>query len=151
MKKITAPFTTLCATLLGALLGAPLAHAASLSVSDCWIRSMPPNLPSSGYFTVSNDGDAPASLVGAETPAFGMAMLHKSESNGSTATMSHVASAEVPAHGTLRFAPKGYHLMLEDASKPLKVGSTIPLSLTFADHSKVSTTCTVKPASALGN
>jgi copper(I)-binding protein len=112
---------------------------------------MPSNLPSSGYFVVANDGDAPAKLVGAETPAFGMAMLHKSESNGSTATMSHVEFADVPAHGTLRFAPKGYHLMLEDASKPLKVGSTIPLSLTFADHSKVSTTCTVKPASALGN
>ena len=51
---------------------------------------------------------------GAETPAFGMAMMHKSESNGGTATMSHVDSVDVPAHGTLRFAPKGYHLMLEE-------------------------------------
>ena len=147
MKKIT----VLIGALLGTLLGASFAHAATLSVSDCWIRSMPSNLPSSGYFVVANDGDAPAKLVGAETPAFGMAMLHKSESNGGTATMSHVESADVPAHGTLRFAPKGYHLMLEDASKPLKVGSTIPLSLTFADHSKVTATCTVKPPSALGN
>ena len=92
MKKIT----VLIGTLLGTLLGASFAHAATLSVSDCWIRSMPSNLPSSGYFVVANNGDAPAKLVGAETPAFGMAMLHKSENNGSTATMSHVESADVP-------------------------------------------------------
>lgn len=145
------------ALLAGALLcafTAQAAHAAppaALSVSDCWIRAMPPNLPSSGYFVVTNNGDKPASLTGAETPAFGMAMLHKSESNGSTATMSHVDAAEVPAHGTLRFAPKGYHLMLETPGKPLKIGSTIPLSLTFADQSTITTNCAVKPASALGN
>ena len=35
---------------------------------------MPAKLPSSGYFVVSNSGDKPATLTGAETPAFGMAM-----------------------------------------------------------------------------
>jgi copper(I)-binding protein len=65
--------------------------------------------------------------------------------------MSHVDSAEVPAHGTLAFAPSGYHVMLEDAPKPLKIGSTIPLTLTFSDHSSVVATCMVKPPSALGN
>ena len=64
--------------------------------------------------------------------------------------MSEVTSAEVPAHGTLAFAPSGYHLMLEDAPKPLKVGTTIPLTLTFSDHSTIATTCAVKPASTLG-
>lgn len=110
---------------------------------------MPPNLPSSGYFVIANDGDTPVTLTGADTPAYGMAMLHRSESNGSTATMSHIAAADVPAHGTLSFAPKGYHLMLENAVEPVKVGSTVPLSLTFADKRHVDTTCVVKPASAL--
>jgi copper(I)-binding protein len=126
------------------------AQAATLNVRDCWVRLMPASLPSSGYFVVSNSGDKPATLTGAETPAFGMAMLHKSSSNGSTSTMSMVESAEVPAHGTLAFAPSGYHLMLEDAPKPLKVGTTIPLKLTFADQSSIETTCAVKPASTLG-
>jgi copper(I)-binding protein len=138
------------AVALAALLATSAAHAATLQVRDCWIRSMPPNLPSSGYFTVVNETDKPASLTGAETSAYGMAMLHRSESNGSTATMTMVESAEVPAHGTLAFAPKGYHLMLEQPSKAVKVGATVPLSLTFADNSKLDTTCIVKPASALG-
>jgi periplasmic copper chaperone A len=136
---------------LAALVFTSYAHAATLEVRNCWIRSMPANLPSSGYFVVANNGDQPATLTDVQTPAFGMAMLHRSESNGSTSTMSHVASAEVPAHGTLAFAPSGYHVMLEDAPKPLKIGSTIPLTLTFSDHSSVAATCTVKPPSALGN
>jgi copper(I)-binding protein len=132
-------------------LGASMnAQAASVNAYDCWIRSMPASLPSSGYFVIANNSDKPAMLTGASTPAFGMAMLHKSESNGSTSTMEHVESAEVPAHGKLAFAPSGYHLMLEDAAKPLKIGSTIPLSLTFADNSTIATTCKVKPASTLG-
>jgi copper(I)-binding protein len=125
-------------------------QAATLTAHDCWVRLMPASLPSSGYFVVSNNGDKPATLTGAETPAFGMAMLHKSSSNGSTSTMAMVDSADVPAHGTLAFAPSGYHLMLEDAPKPLKVGTTIPLKLTFADQSTIDTQCAVKPASTVG-
>lgn len=127
------------------------AHAATLEARDCWVRAMPPNLPSSGYFVVANNGDKPATLTAADTPAFNMAMMHKSENKGGTATMSAVDSVDVPAHGTLAFAPKGYHLMLEQPGKPLKVGSTIPLTLSFADKSTLDVSCTVKPASATGH
>jgi copper(I)-binding protein len=149
MKKVTLFYAGMLA--ISALsLTTSGAQAATLTARDCWIRLMPASLPSSGYFVVSNSGDKPATLTGAQTPAFGMAMLHKSTSNGSTSTMSMVESADVPAHGTLAFAPSGYHLMLEDAPKALKVGTTIPLTLTFADQSSIETQCAVKPASTLG-
>ncbi|KND56328.1 Copper metallochaperone [Candidatus Paraburkholderia kirkii] len=143
MKKI--------AVLAGALACASIAHAATLEGRDCWIRAMPPNLPSSGYFIVANNGDTPATLTGAQTPAFGMTMMHKSENKGGTATMSPVDSVDVPAHGTLSFAPKGYHLMLEEPGKPLKVGSTIPLTLSFANKSTLEVNCAVKSAAATGH
>ncbi len=142
------------AVLLGALACASfasLSQAATLEASDCWIRAMPPNMLSSGYFKVSNSGDTPATLTNADAPAFGMTMMHKSETKGSTATMSHVETVDVPAHGTLQFAPKGYHLMLEQPSKPLQVGSTIPLSLSFADKTTLKVNCAVKSASTVGN
>jgi copper(I)-binding protein len=142
MKKI--------AVLAGALACASIAQAATLEARDCWVRAMPPNLPSSGYFTVANNGDKPATLTGAQTPAFGMAMMHKSENKGGTATMSPVDTVDVPAHGTLSFAPKGYHLMLEEPGKPLKVGSTIPLTLSFADKSTLNVSCAVKSAATVG-
>ncbi|EKS67941.1 MULTISPECIES: copper chaperone PCu(A)C [Caballeronia] len=143
MKKI--------AVLASALVCASFAQAATLEARDCWVRAMPPNLPSSGYFTVANNGDKPATLTAAETPAFGMTMMHKSESKNGTATMSAVDSVDVPAHGTLNFAPKGYHLMLEEPGKPLKVGSTIPLTLSFADKSTLKVNCDVKSAATVGH
>ena len=139
------------AIFVGALACASFAQAATLDARDCWIRAMPSTLPSSGYFTLANNGDKAVTLTGVDTPAFGMAMMHKSENKGGTATMSPVDSVDVPAHGTLSFAPKGYHLMLEEHGKQLKVGSTIPLTLSFADKSTLDVSCTVKPASATGH
>ncbi|MFM0051060.1 copper chaperone PCu(A)C [Caballeronia grimmiae] len=144
------------AVLMGALVCASFApfvsaaHAATLEARDCWVRAMPPNLPSSGYFVVSNNGDKAATLSAAETPAFGMTMMHKSENKGGTATMAAVDTVDVPAHGTLAFAPKGYHLMLEEPGKSVKVGATIPLTLTFADETTVKVDCAVKSAATLG-
>ena len=138
---IHAGLLSLCA------LAASGAQAATLEAHDCWIRSMPANLPSSGYFVVSNSGDKPATLTGAETPAFGMAMLHKSTSNGSTSTMSMVESAEVPAHGTLAFAPSGYHLMLEQPTRPLKPGDEVSITLHFAGGASTTAQFAVRPPS----
>src|ERR1700692_3037818 len=76
--------------LAGALMAAGAANAAAgnaLAVSHCWIRALPGNLPSGGYFVAMNAGDQPVDLVGVETPAFGMAMLHQSQTQGGTSRM----------------------------------------------------------------
>ncbi|WP_175836140.1 copper chaperone PCu(A)C [Burkholderia multivorans] len=125
----------------------PVAHAApaqSVAVSDCWIRGMPGNLPSGGFFNVKNSSDNPIDLTGVDSDAFGMAMLHQTQSNGSTSTMVMVDKATVPASGTLSFAPGGYHLMLEKPTHPLKVGTKLPLTFTFGDGEKITAQCTVK-------
>jgi len=126
------------------------AQAASMRVEQCWVRAMPAQVPSAGYFTLHNDGDTLRTLTGVATPAFGMAMMHRSESNGSMATMAPVASVPVPAHGSLSFAPKGYHVMLEQPAQPLKVGGTLPLTLRFDDGSSVTENCAIKAAAAMG-
>lgn len=142
----------LAGAMTGAMTGAQAAGqaASQVEVSGCWVRAMPASVPSSGYFTLKNSGDAAASLTGVATPAFGMAMLHRTESNGSTSTMVAIDSAEVPAHGELVFAPKGYHVMLEQPVKPPVPGSRIPMTFNFADGSHASATCDVKPASYAG-
>ncbi|WP_250525880.1 copper chaperone PCu(A)C [Caballeronia sp. GAWG2-1] len=146
MKKIAVLFSALtCASF------ATLSHAAPLEARDCWVRAMPPNLPSSGYFTLANNGDKAVTLTGVDTPAFGMAMMHKSDTKSGTATMAPVDAVDVPAHGTLQFAPKGYHVMLEQPGKPLKIGSTIPLTFSFADKSTLDVSCAVKSAATVGN
>ncbi|AOI87838.1 copper chaperone PCu(A)C [Burkholderia pseudomultivorans] len=144
---------SLSAGLMLALLGlhASATFAAPAVQADaCWIRAMPATVPSSGYFTVKNNGDKPVALTGVDTPAFGMAMLHETQTSGSTAKMVHVDSVEVPAHGTLTFKPKSYHVMLEEPRQPVAPGAKVPLALHFADGSTVSVSCDAKSPSYTG-
>nr|WP_057927469.1 copper chaperone PCu(A)C [Burkholderia ambifaria] len=140
-------------SLLFALLAlqAPVTFAApTVQANACWIRAMPATVPSSGYFTLKNDGDKPATLTGIDTPAFGMAMIHETQTAGSTAKMVHVDAVTVPAHGTLTFKPKRYHVMLEEPRQPVAPGAKVPFRLHFADGSTVSVSCDAKAPSHTG-
>ncbi|MFP3502579.1 copper chaperone PCu(A)C [Burkholderia sp. SIMBA_062] len=140
-------------SLLFALLAlqAPTTFAAPTIQADaCWIRTMPAAVPSSGYFTLKNDGDKAATLTSIDTPAFGMAMIHETQTAGSTAKMVHVDAVDVPAHGTVTFKPKRYHVMLEEPRQPVAPGAKVPFRLHFADGSTVSVTCDAKAPSYAG-
>ncbi|QNB13309.1 copper chaperone PCu(A)C [Paraburkholderia tropica] len=144
---MSALFRSLATTFV--LFAAPIAAMAatdSVMVSDCWIRSMPGDVPSGGYFKLMNKSDKPVDLVGISTEAFGMSMLHQTQSSGSTSKMIMVDKATVPANGTLEFAPGGYHVMFEHAKHPLKIGTSIPMTFAFSDGEKVSAQCDVKNA-----
>ncbi|SDV51193.1 copper chaperone PCu(A)C [Chitinasiproducens palmae] len=135
---------TLCAM---PALAAP-ADAGAPAVQACWVRAMPGNLPSSAYFDVQNPARKALKLVGVDSPAFGMAMMHRSSSEGGVARMMMVDSVDIPAGGKLSFAPGGYHVMLEEAKQPLAVGATVPLTLQFDGHAPITASCVVRPAAA---
>ena len=46
--------------------------------------------------------------------------------------MQQVKSLAVPAAGGVELKPGGYHIMLIDLVKPLEVGQTFDITLTFA-------------------
>ncbi|WP_414448039.1 copper chaperone PCu(A)C [Burkholderia sp. 22PA0099] len=123
---------------------AAFAAPADVTVSHCWVRAMPAGIPSGGFFELANAGAKPVDLTDVGADAFGMAMMHQTQSNGSMSKMVMVDKATVPAKGTLAFAPGGYHVMLEEPKQPLKVGSTIPLTLTFGDGEKLTAQCKVE-------
>ena len=132
--------------LAAAVVPAFAASTDAMMVSDCWIRSMPGDIPSGGYFKLMNMSDKPIDLEGVSTDAFGMSMLHQTQSNGSASKMVMVHKVTVPANGTLAFAPGGYHVMFEKAKKPLTVGSAIPVTFEFSDGGKIEAQCAVKNA-----
>ena len=125
---------------------AQAADAADLVLKDGWFRTLPGGLPAGGYFTLHNGGTAVAALTGAESPACGMLMLHKSESQGGAMKMVEVASVPVPVGGDITFAPGGYHLMCMDTKPAMKPGTTVPVTLEFADGSQVKADFAVKNA-----
>ncbi|ACR31850.1 copper chaperone PCu(A)C [Burkholderia glumae] len=134
-------FRLLAAVPLAAACATALAAPGTLTISHCRIRAMPAGIPSGGFFEVANSGAKPVDLTEVSTDAFGMVMLHQTQSNGSMSKMVMVDKATVPAHGTLSFAPGGYHVMLEEPKQALKVGTTIPLTFTFSDGEKLSSPC----------
>ncbi len=124
--------------------------AAGVRVADCWIRAMPANLPSAGYFTVHNDSSATVTLSGVASDDFGSTMLHQTQTKDGVARMLHVEGVQIPAGGEQAFAPSGYHAMLEKPKDELTVGGTKILTLQFGDAGTVAARCAVQPPSALG-
>lgn len=143
-----------CAVLFAGLLVAGLAHAGAtthVTASHAWIRVLPGALPASAYVVLRNDGAAPVALTGADTPAYGEAMLHESSSAGGMSRMRMVAALPIPAHGTQALAPGGYHLMLMDARHPVQPGDTVHVTLKFGDGSTLPVDFLARPASALSD
>lgn len=129
------------ANLLPALTGALLvafvtgASAAEqgMTLSNPWIRMIIPSRPAAGYFNLSNDSVGEHDIVGASSPACGTLMLHESIHQDGTDQMVMVKSVPVPAHGSVSFAPGGYHLMCMSPALDLKAGASVPVTLQFGD------------------
>ena len=121
-------------------------EGAGMAVQDAWMRMLIPSRPAAGYFVLRNDGDAPRQLVGAQSPACGGLMLHRSLKEGGQDRMEMVKSVEVPAHGTVRFAPGGFHLMCMSPTAAVKPGGDVPITLRFANGASVTASFAVKGA-----
>jgi hypothetical protein len=128
-----------------ALLATP-ALAANLTLDNPWFRMLPGKLPAGGYFTLHNASQTSVTLTGASSPGCGMLMLHKSESMNGMASMEDVKSVPVPAGGFVAFAPGGYHLMCMNPTAAMKPGARVPVSLQFADGTRIVSAFAVKNA-----
>ena len=92
---------------------APPASAApkGVTIEKPWIRLIIKARPAAGYFTLHNDSDKAVTLTGASSSACGLVMLHQWKEENGVEKMLPVKSITVQPHGTLTFAPGGYHLM----------------------------------------
>lgn len=120
-----------------------------VSVKGCWIRALPNRLPAAAYFQIANDSAHDAVLIGAQANGFGKVMLHVSETRGGMATMAHVDDVTVPAGESFQFAAGGHHVMLEQPTVELEIGTKRPLVLWFEGPRALTVECDVKPPSAL--
>lgn len=94
--------------------------------------------------TLRNNGDAAVRLVGASSPGCGGLMLHQSKTENGIDRMSDVKSVAIPPHGSVTFAPGGYHLMCMHPQNIMQIGASVPVTLKFANGEAVSTGYAVK-------
>ncbi len=105
---------------------------AAVDVRDAWIRASVPGQSGTGAF-MKLSAPAGARLIGASTPAAGVAEVHEMKMDGDTMRMRAAGPIDLPARQTIELKPGGYHVMLMDLKQPLAKGSTVPLTLQFED------------------
>jgi len=111
------------------------AHA-PVRVEGAWVRAAPPGVSMlAGYMDVHNTGATPLRLVSAQSDAFGMVELHRTELAQGMSSMHPAGAQDIPAGGTLPIRPGGFHWMLMQPRRQLKVGDTVHFILHFADGS----------------
>ncbi|MBV6272340.1 copper chaperone PCu(A)C [Alcaligenaceae bacterium CGII-47] len=134
-----------------AAMAAPAAGPLSktVSASQCWIRLLPAPAPSGGFLVVQNAGTQDTVVTSASSPDFGMVMLHQTTQDQGMSKMAMVHEIVIHAGTTLPLKPGSYHVMLEQPTHPIAVGEHVQLDLALADGERVSTSCEIKPPTAL--
>ena len=104
----------------------------AIHVKDAWVRTTVPGQKATGAFMkiTAKEGTR---LVGASTPAAGVAEVHEMKMDGDVMKMRAVPALELPAGKTVELKPGSYHLMLMDLKDALPKDSTVPLTLLFKD------------------
>ncbi|WP_296258745.1 MULTISPECIES: copper chaperone PCu(A)C [unclassified Pseudomonas] len=105
-----------------------------LAIAQPWSMELPPNAPTvAAYFIISNKRPQADRLISVDSPIAGAAQLHEHVTKEGLMKMQQVETVDVPAGGTVTFAPMAYHVMLLDLKdrSRLTTGQTFPLTLHF--------------------
>jgi hypothetical protein len=103
-----------------------------VTVTDAWVRAAAvAGQTTAAYFTIANGTTTNDALLGVSTPAAGIAQIHETTMSSGMMGMRDVPRVNIPAGGTVQFAPGGYHVMLMSLTAPLAAGATVELTLVF--------------------
>jgi copper(I)-binding protein len=76
--------------------------------------------------------------VSIASPVAALAQVHETRMESNMMMMRELeAGLPLPAGQPVSLAPNGNHIMLMGVTEPLKVGDTVPLTLTFANAAPV--------------
>ena len=133
----------LCAGLLGCGLSTadasdPTAMDGRVSFNDGWVKAADSGM-SAAFGELDNGTDHDVRLVSVSTPRAGQVQLHETAAGeDGTMSMRQKAGGFLVKSGTHHhFEPGADHLMLMDLAQPIHAGDRVPLTLTFADGSRV--------------
>jgi len=109
--------------------GASNAFAAGhLVIEHAWIRTAPPGaMMLAGYARLRNDGDAPLTLSGADSAAFGSVSLHETVSENGVEHMRALGEFALAPGQSVAFEPGGKHFMLMRPQHELAAGERVEI------------------------
>jgi len=141
---------TLSTIVIAAPIRAEEVKAGDLVISQAWSRATPSGAKvAGGYVTIENKGTAPDKLVSVSAEIAGKADLHEMTTENGVMKMRPLDKGLVIEPGkTVKFAPGGYHLMLQELKAPLKQGDKVPVTLEFEKAGKVAVSLDVQGVGA---
>ena len=132
---------------LAALLLSAAAHA-QVTVKDPWIRATVPQQKATGAF-MQLSAAQDTRLVEAKSPVAGTVEIHEMKMENDVMRMRAVDGLKLPANQPVELKSGGYHLMMMDLKKQLKVGTEAQITLTFKNAKGESETTYVHAPVAL--
>jgi copper(I)-binding protein len=121
---------------------------ADLRISAPWARASAGKI-AEAYVTIKNTGAEPERLLAISSPAAERVELRRYPQLGRVASPQKIKSTEIPPGQTVTLAPTRTVLALVGLKRPLKVGSTVTLTLTFERAGAVSVFAPVVDAETL--
>ena len=107
--------------------------AADVKIEGAWVRTAVEGQSGTGGF-MKLTAPANMKLVAIASPVAKIGEVHEMKMEGSVMKMAEVKGGlELPAGKTIELKPGGYHVMLLDLKQSLKVGTQVPLTLSFAN------------------
>jgi copper(I)-binding protein len=105
----------------------------ALEISEPWTRATASTAPTAGGFlTITNKGTTPDRLVAVRSAAAAKVQVHEMKMDGNIMRMRALEHGlDIPAGGTVKLAPGGFHLMMMGLKRPLKKGTEVPVTLVF--------------------
>ena len=142
-------FSTLMAG-LGTMLGfSAFAQNNSVSVKNAWARATVGPQKSTGAF-MQIECKTALNLIRVESDAAAMVEIHEMKMDSGVMKMREVEKLECASGKPLELSPGGFHVMLMNVHKPVKVGDQVQLQLVFEDkQAKQSRVKVLAPAKAV--
>ncbi len=113
--------------------------ADKVSVSDPYVRAVPPVVKTSAAFMqIRSEDSIERFVVDAQSPAVGAVELHMHEHDDGVMRMRRIPHFHLPPTETIALEPGGLHIMLFDLKQPLTAGDSVPITLIFDDGSRKS-------------
>lgn len=152
MNKLSTLFAlaALSAVVIAAPVRADDVKAGDLVISQAWSRATPGGAKvAGGFMTIENKGTAPDKLIGVSAEIAGKAEVHEMAMDNGVMKMRPLDKGLVIEPGkTVKLAPGGNHVMLQDLKGPFKEGQKVPVTLEFEKAGKVSVSLDVQGVGA---
>ncbi len=120
--------------------------AGDLKLMAPWVRaSVPGQVNGAGYVQIDNKAKQGDRLVSASASGVNRVELHTIITENGVAKMREVTGIDVPASGSVRLSPGGFHIMFLGLTEPFKAGATVPVTLKFEKAGEVKVNFEIKP------